>query len=866
MIFLFLQFVAATILNVILAATILAKIPRRQPGRLFGWFVFGIAAWTACGGAIEFPGAGRDTALFFIRANYFCATSFAICWLWFCDDFPYRLPAFRRVAWTMTILGLPWLVVCWGPWLMRAIDGYPWGEHGVVGTLHPIFSIWITGCALASGAHLVLKARRSRGIARVQIRFILYGFVAMMIAGIAVDLVLPWLTHSSHYAQYGPLSSLFVTVMATLAIIRYRLMDIKIALRVGLAYSLTIGVLTGLYALLIPITVRVFTRQFEFTASSASFFLALIAVVVFNPLRHRIQGFIDRRFFKSVYDYRQTLRAAGEALASARDSDTLVTTLTEILTTTLQPREIAVYLPNSTGMLTLDRVTGPWDLLPGFLPETDPLLLHAIQQDDILLVDTLLSFHSGYEEVGLRMKAWGVAVTMPLMAGKQICGLVLLGEKRCGDIYSGDDASLLRILSKQAALALDNAYHYEALRRANTQLEQRVQERTCQLGAANQQLEAANAALEAERASLSAAVDILPLPMLFLDKDGTIIRKNRALTELFAAHSSEEFPETILLDPDSRTRIPTERIPSRRALRGEVTTACEKILVMPDGVNIPVLAHAGPVTVGDELVSAVVAFQDITALKAADRAKDEFLAMLSHELKTPLTCIIAWAEVASYETDPTVIAKAVDIIRQSAVRQRHLLNDLLDVSRIIHNKMLLHPVPADLWAIAVQSVTDLEQVALEFRLTVTLQPPAEPLPVFADPSRMAQVIYNLLNNSFKFTDPGGCVTMTGWCEGTQAVIEISDNGRGIPPELLCDLFAPFRQVERIEPSGGLGLGLALVKGITELHQGAVTANSAGFGHGSTFRITLPIAVDAPATDAPTGPPQTATAGASAVYP
>jgi signal transduction histidine kinase len=619
-------------------------------------------------------------------------------------------------------------------------------------------------------------------------------------------------------------------------------MDITVVVRAGLIYSLTIGILSTAYAFLMPAIANVIARLLAIPRQSVSFYLSLLLLILFYPVLRMLRGIVDKRFFRTVYDERQILRETSQAFAAARETPVLIEIIRQAIEHTLMPREIAVFLPDSDGVLSRMEHGGSWDLLPGLLPDSEPLLAFAVQQDDVLITEDLLSLFGVECDIGQRLRSWGVQVALPLVAGKQLCGMIMLGAKRSRDQYSIDDAALLRIVSKQAATALDNAYHYETLRRVNTQLEQRVHVRTQQLAIANAQLERTNTALEAERAYLSAAVDILPIPIFFRSHSGEIIRYNKAYAELHAREGNEERHQ--LLDPATHLPLPLEQWPSFRALHGEIIRASELRMQLPDSREIPVYTHAGPIYAGDELVAAVVVVQDISALKAADRAKDEFLAVVSHELKTPLTCILAWTEVAQFETDQTIISKALSIIEDKALLQRHLLNDLLDVSRIVHNKLLLHPKPVDLWALACHAVGDFEHLAEEHQLVLQLQPPTTELPIIADSDRLAQVVFNLLVNAMKFTDAGGLITVSGRRDGAFAFLDITDTGRGIPVEMLPDIFFPFRQVQRIEPSGGLGLGLALVKGITELHHGRVTAASDGMGHGSTFTVAFPLATTA----------------------
>lgn len=230
--------------------------------------------------------------------------------------------------------------------------------------------------------------------------------------------------------------------------------------------------------------------------------------------------------------------------------------------------------------------------------------------------------------------------------------------------------------------------------------------------------------------------------------------------------------------------------------------------------------------------------------EAANRMKDEFLATVSHELRTPLNAIIGWAHMLrGGKLDAEMIARAVETIDRNAKAQAQLVEDILDVSRMITGKLLLNMEPVDV-ASVINAAIDAVQLAAEskdIQLKLTLDPSARH--TFGDSARLQQVVWNLLSNAIKFTPAGGSVELR--LERTNSSIELRvlDTGQGIAPEFLPFVFDRFRQADASSTRkiGGLGLGLAIVRQITELHGGTVSAESEGEGCGSTFIITLPHA-------------------------
>jgi signal transduction histidine kinase len=230
-----------------------------------------------------------------------------------------------------------------------------------------------------------------------------------------------------------------------------------------------------------------------------------------------------------------------------------------------------------------------------------------------------------------------------------------------------------------------------------------------------------------------------------------------------------------------------------------------------------------------------------TQLQDADRAKDRFLAMVSHELLNPLSSILGWAEMGLMTNDPDRRTKALTTIQRSGLQQQRLIRDLLDTSRIIHGKLTITLQPVDLWQIVLGVIESLDLRIRERNITVELIPPTAALRLSGDPARLHQVISNLLGNALKFTDRGGRITFTGALQADHCMLTVQDTGKGIAAKDLSRIFTLFHQASGDELAGGLGLGLGLVRGIMELHGGTVTAASPGEGMGSTFTISIPAA-------------------------
>jgi PAS domain S-box-containing protein len=254
-------------------------------------------------------------------------------------------------------------------------------------------------------------------------------------------------------------------------------------------------------------------------------------------------------------------------------------------------------------------------------------------------------------------------------------------------------------------------------------------------------------------------------------------------------------------------------------------------------VALPRLSAAG------DFLGYVGCTYDVTDVKEADRRKDEFLAMLAHELRNPLAPILNAVQIHSMldASDPR-LPKQREVIKRQVEQMKHLLDDLLDVSRITRDKIQLRRERLQLAAVLGEAVDTSRPLlqAKAHRLSVTL--PAETVWIHADPTRIVQVFTNLLNNAAKYTDPGGQIWLSAELAGDEVHVRVRDNGIGMAPDVLAHVFNLFAQADRSldRSQGGLGIGLTIVRRLVEMHGGDVRAESAGPGKGSEFVVRLPV--------------------------
>jgi PAS domain S-box-containing protein len=371
----------------------------------------------------------------------------------------------------------------------------------------------------------------------------------------------------------------------------------------------------------------------------------------------------------------------------------------------------------------------------------------------------------------------------------------------------------------------------------------------------------------AARLYLAAVVESSDDAIIGNSLDGTITSWNRGAERLYGYRADEAVgrPLTLLVPPDHPDEVPTLL---QRIKQGEHIEHFETVRLSKDGSRVNVSLTISPVrNATGKIIGVSKIARDISErlrlerelrqrmeqLAAADRRKDEFLAMLAHELRNPLAPIRNSLHIMKMQG---ATADMVERARQMTERQVRLLvrlvDDLLDVSRIMRGRIELRHEPVELAEVLARAAETAHPTLDAQGQELLVSPPAEPLRVRADPARLAQVVGNLLGNAAKFSSRAGRVWLSVERQGEQAVLRVRDEGTGISADLLPHVFDLFVQADTtLERSrGGLGIGLTLVRRLVELHGGTVTAASEGPGKGSEFVVRLPLLPSVPQPDQP----------------
>jgi PAS domain S-box-containing protein len=376
---------------------------------------------------------------------------------------------------------------------------------------------------------------------------------------------------------------------------------------------------------------------------------------------------------------------------------------------------------------------------------------------------------------------------------------------------------------------------------------------------------------EASRQRLSATLNSIGDAVIATDPAGRVLLMNPVAESLCGWDSAAAVGrplEEVFRIVNERTREPVENPAVRVIAEGVVVgLANHTVLIARDGAEHPIDDSGAPIRgANGEVEGVVLVFRDVTERRRAERLateearrKDEFLAMLAHELRNPLAAISSAAHLLSHPGAEDARGWSREVIERQARQLTRLVDDLLDVSRISRGKIQLRPQRVDL-ADAVRSAVAVVRPLIDERgHELLVRPPSDPVDLEADPARLEQVIVNLLNNAAKYTEPGGRIEVEAGRESDRALIRVTDTGIGIGPELLPRVFDLFTQGDRAlnRAEGGLGIGLTMVQKLVELHGGGVAVSSDGPGRGCRFTVWLPVRHDPGSPRTAVGQPELA---------
>lgn len=710
----------------------------------------------------------------------------------------------------LALTGLLWSAVSLSPLVVswvRVGAGVMFIDYG---PLHRAFGAYVL-LTLALTAWITARAHRAAsGQRRVQLKYLSLGFLVPAALVATTNLLVPLVFQTSRLSPYGPLAALLMITMIGHAIIRHRLMDIRVAIRRGAVYAVSVAAAGGLLVMLL-LAARAGLAD-DRSPSAPGILLALVVAVLFQPIKNRIQLAFDRYLYREPCDYQRTIGRASRALASTIDLPQLLVAVGDVVRETFRVGGVAIYLldrDDHAVHLSLGRDGGPW---PERLGLHAPPVRAAADARRLIFRDDLGGPQPPHAPSGLldSLDALGADVVVPLVAEDQLVGLILVGPKRSGDSFFSDDADLLTTLGDQAAVAFRNA-----------QAHRRVVELSAYLQQILSQIE-----------SGVVAVDEGGLVTLVNGAAGRILGRPAAPTR---RQPMEDIPGPLarLLDATLRDG----------ASRSQVEIA------LPDGAGrlVPFACSTARLRGAQDVpVGAVAVFSDLSRLKEleSDRRRAERLASLEaiasglvHEIRNPLVAVRTFTQLiparfddpAFREQCPRVVARELQRVDSLLTRFRTLAAPWSAAP--METMDVRDPIRAALEALGPR----LEERGISVRRVGD----GAACAVLGNASQLEQLFGNLCLNAAEAMGAGGEITvriaeLTG-AGGRTLRVEVADTGPGIPDPLLDSIFDPFVTTK----AGGTGLGLAICRGIADAHHATLGARNNGGRGGATFTLEFP---------------------------
>jgi PAS domain S-box-containing protein len=684
----------------------------------------------------------------------------------------------------------------------------------------------VVGLLIYSYRHAVSPGVRS------QIRIVVLGEVLSLLALVQLTILPDALFKQPiiPYA-YGFLLLGIIPLTYGYAIFRHRLIEIERHINRGATFIIVYSMLGGVYLILYA-----FLHRWLPVALAAdpliNTVLVLVLASIYVPFNRQVQRVVDTVFYGGWYDYLSAVSFLTQNLEQITDLRQLAQTLADRLSATLRLEDACVFLRDLEGNLTVIEVA-PREKLSQKAPLSN-----------ITLPRSSLAFllHLG-DEVGrssLRQALSEAAFTpeehqllhteqdhlwVPIIGHSQVQGMLALGPKYGGDLFSGEDIDILRIVARQIGPIIENIHLLTQLRQYANVLEQRVRERTAELHDAKERVEAI-------LASVGDGV-------IVTDTDGTIRTVNSAYEEQSGYAASNVYGKKLytLLEEQN----PAKQLESMRQTLtlGKVWSG-ELVGRHKDGSNYDIQLTMAPIrNQSGQMVGYVGSQRDITRQKELDRLKDIFVSDVSHELRTPTSNISLYLELLE-DAPPERNSQYLNVLKEQSQLLRKLVEDILDLSRLTMGKSKRPEfLPVDLNALTEQVLKAHQPLADISNLSLVFEKGAGLTYVNGEPNQLARVVTNLVSNALRYTFQGGICVRT-YMSGTSICLEVEDTGMGIEAEDIPHLFERFYRGKKVRQTNihGTGLGLAIVKEIVDLHEGKIEVESE-FGKGARITVRLP---------------------------
>lgn len=812
----------AALANLGLGLTVLARNSSSPINRYFAFFSFSVAAWTFSNGLVS---SFADTAWGYLwaRVAFASASLIPLSFFFFSGVFPtQQATPHPRLTRAFLVSGFISLLASFSPLIVRATASVGGSLKVEYGPLHLPFALYFISSLGFSLYLLIRKRRLLTGLRKLQVHYLFAGVLIAAIGATVANLIIPLVFGSSEFSRYGPLFGMFMIAVIGHAIIRYRLMDIRVVIRQGVVYVCALFAAAIVFFLIANILKRVAGYDKDTIPVPQALLLALAVAMFFQPFKNGIQSSLNRYLYRESYNYQRTMREASRRLSTMLELDPLLDYLSGIIGHIFKAECVTAYLHNSSTETFTPRVPQPteqWHESGRALidiPESSPLVSFLSAERSIVVREEALR---DFDDLRLSNVAGALAelggdLAFPLIDDHLLRGLVIVGPKRSGDPYFAGDIDLLDTLISQAAIAMKNAQLYQQVVLVNEYLDN--------------------------------VLSTMESGVIAIDEVGHVSLFNQSaerLTGLTASTVSGHLYSDCL--PSALASPLRETLETDRAKpQFEISVQGPDDVIVPLVCSTAILRNRATSPSGAPS-GALVVFSDLSRLKDLEREKRRaerlasFGALASgvaHEIKNPLVAIRTFAELLPERFSDSDFR---DDFAKVVVREISRIDDLVGRLRGIAASAPQQTASVDIREPIIDTLRLLRAQMEQTRTTVrhAFQDPAPTVAV--DEAQLKQLFLNLFLNAVEAMGPGGHlfvqVSRKELRNAQWIVVEVSDNGPGIPDSLRPNIFEPFFTTK---PRGS-GLGLAICRGITDAHRGTIRAENRENTQGTTVVVEFP---------------------------
>ena len=797
--------------NLGLSVLVFVRNPSNLVNRLFATSVFFVSLWIFSNGMLH---TFADTAagLPWARAAFASASLIPASFVAFSFAFPSRRRLGRsRTITSFTATGVTFCVLAFSDTIVQSVRIDSAGLKLTYGYMYPLFAIYLISAFAVSFVILWRKYRVVRGAERLRMRYLFAGTLLAVTGGATTNLFIPILFQTSRFNLFGPLFTVFAVTFVAHAVVRHRLMDIRVVLRRSTTYGLAFGI-CGLVLIASPAFIYLrFDSSGPTDAVVSTVAAALIIAAVFPPLLRSTQRLLDRYAYRTPYDQTKTLSHVTRTLSSFLDRDGLLRYIRSVVNETVPSERVAFYLRSGATYCHhgLDESFRRSSEVP-HVSADDPVVSYLSNQSSVLVREEVApQIRRGHANAFRSLSAKNWDVVLPLTTERQLSGFIALGPKLSGDPYFQADIELLGAIAGQTGVALMNATLYQEVRDIKDHLESILKN-----------MEGGVVAVTADR---------------------VLTTVNTVAAELLGLQSSELIGKRL----ESLPSVLTSPLESTLD-EGLPTTQSEAELITPHGPTPIVLSTSLLRDAQGSIRGAILVFSDHSKLKELDEEKRrserlaDFRNMafgIAHEIKNPLVAIKTFAELVperygekDFREDFLRIAvKEIERIDELVARLRGFGEP---ESRPLQRLNVLEPLDETLTLL--QGELAQRGIHTEHSLETNM-----PL-IRGDFAQLKQLFLNVLLNAIEAMEQGGVLTVVAQTrsqrDGSSSVaVEFRDTGAGVSDSVSDRLFDPFVTTK----ARGSGLGLSISRGIADAHRATIRISPRSPITGTVVTVEFP---------------------------